>query len=168
MAKKTKSQSRSRHFSQHTCYSWLLVTPLGRSIDVEPGGKRHDGIFLSLLTATLFSRNGSPSIWTCDQQGKSLVGDVLNLRHHLKVPHQYLSVTTWCIYREISCFCAVSNGVRRLQRSVFLLNQPNLPVLAAASVSSQVEMLSLHKQVQKFISSLFLSHRILFIPSPQT
>lgn len=34
--------------------------------------------------------------------------------------------------------------------------QPNLAVLAA-SVSSQLEKLSLHKQVQKFISSLFLS-----------
>lgn len=44
-----------------------------------------------------------------------------------------------------------------LTESVFLVNQPNLAALAAASVSSQVEMRRLHKQVQKFITSLFLS-----------
>lgn len=42
--------------------------------------------------------------------------------------------------------------------------QPNLAVLAA-SVSSQLEKLSLHKQVQKFISSPFL---FLIIISPET
>lgn len=44
-----------------------------------------------------------------------------------------------------------------LTEYVFLVNQPNLAVLAAASVSSQVEMQSLHKQVQKFMTSQFLS-----------
>lgn len=48
-------------------------------------------------------------------------------------------------------------SVLDLTESAFLVNQSNLAVLAAASVPSQVEMQSLHKQVQKFITSLFLS-----------
>lgn len=53
------------------------------------------------------------------------------------------------------CVLCVEMWVR-LHVSLVLRKQPNLAVLAA-SVSSQVEMLSLHKQVQKFISSLFVS-----------
>lgn len=74
--------------------------------------------------------------------------------HRRTCPINWLSFTKW---NDNENQTPVKKKYVVFTESVFLVNQPNLAVLAAASVSSQVEMQSLHKQVQKFIRSLFRS-----------